>query len=255
VDRASLDIQLHRPFTPMLAASIHHQLHKVEPAMRGHPFAVEPKIDGERMLCHKEGDKVSWYTRSASNYTLKYGPHLTPWVLRCVKAANCILDGEVVGWDKGHQRFLPFKENRSIVVDFPPPSFSPPSQGAGREGGGGSGGGEHDNPQPRVLVYLVFDILYLDGGPDAQALLNTCVGGAAGAGVDESERRPGSLTHLPLRARRALLECVVAPEHRKLEIVQQERIEETTNTEARLERLMTAFDEALQVGWWMLLCM
>ena len=66
------------------------------------------------------------------------------------------------------------------------------------------------------------------------------------AGVDASELRPGSITHLPLRARRALLERIVTPEHRKLELVRHERIEDA-DTGVRLERLMTAFDEALQV--------
>jgi len=235
----------------MLAAAIHHQLHKVEPAMRGHPFAVEAKIDGERMLCHKEGARVSWYSRSATNYTDKYGPHLTPWVLRCVTAHNCILDGEVVGWDWEHLAFLPFKENRSIVVDLPPPSFSPSSDEGGSGGGRGGGGrGKHDNPQPRTLVYIVFDVVYLDDGPNnTKALLDECVG--ATTDVSATERRPGSITHLPLRARRALLERIVRPEHRKLEIVRQQRIEDAS-TETRLERLMAAFDEALQVGWWVL---
>jgi ATP-dependent DNA ligase len=31
---------------------------QVEPAMKQHPFAIETKMDGERMLCHKIGSKV-----------------------------------------------------------------------------------------------------------------------------------------------------------------------------------------------------
>jgi len=69
------------------------------------------------MLCHKDGDRITWFTRSATNYTGKYGPILTPRVLRHVKVDTCILDGEVVGWDSTQETFLHFKENRSIVTD------------------------------------------------------------------------------------------------------------------------------------------
>lgn len=115
--------------------------------MRGHPFAMEAKVDGERMLCHKDGDKVGepaarerdpaclprgeataeregpfkdyhhgggdcsccpsmqvmWLTRSATDYSERYGPVLTPAVLEAVGGSSgvtaCILDGEVVAWD------------------------------------------------------------------------------------------------------------------------------------------------------------
>lgn len=76
-------------------------------------------------------------------------------------------------------------------------------------------------------------------------LLDAAIGSSAGE--DASERRPGSITHLPLRARRDLLERIVEPQHRRLELVRHERIEDTS-TEVRLERLMTAFDDALVVS-------
>jgi hypothetical protein len=104
MDAESSSIQLGRPFSPMLAASLPHQLWAVEPCMKGHPFAIEQKVcgggvlpprcisqtpfdmvqrldhkrvcvrplslihggsvvwqvDGERLLCHKDGDKVGW---------------------------------------------------------------------------------------------------------------------------------------------------------------------------------------------------
>lgn len=42
-------------------------------------------------------------TRSATDYTSKYGPVLTPAVLDGVKATSCILDGEVVGFDPEYE--------------------------------------------------------------------------------------------------------------------------------------------------------
>lgn len=218
IDQESMSIRLFRPFTPMLAAMIHHQLHKVEPAMRSHPFALEMKIDGERMLCHKDGGKVEFYSRSATPYTSRYGPLLSPWIIRNVHAEKCI------GLDSEHECFLPFKENRSIATE-------------GKEGTGKS------------LVFFIFDIVYLDGGEAEQAVVDQVCeennGGIQQLGPS-TERRLGSITALPLRLRRDLLEKIVVEEPKKLELVRHERVESTTNTEQRLERLMAAFDSALQ---------
>ena len=218
IDRAATQIRLHGPFAPMLAAQVHHQLTKVEPAMRGNPFAMEMKIDGERMLCHKDGDRIEWYTRSATNYTQKYGPILSPRVVSRVRADKCILDGEVVGWDSVNETFLHFKENRSIAAD----------------------GGDADGT--RTLVYVVFDCVYLEDS-HAQALLDQCCAGLADD--DPAERRPGPLTALPFRARRDVLEALIQPLPKQLELVRHERVE-STDPEQRVGKLMDSFDAALQ---------
>lgn len=221
IDRDALGVQLHRPFAPMLATMLHHQLYKVEPAMHGHPFAVEMKIDGERMLCHKDGGQVEWFSRSATDYTDKYGPMLTPHVIRCVEVEQCILDGEVVGWDYEQETYLSFKENRSIITD-------------------------DDHSRRRTLVYIVFDIVYLDD-PRASQMLQLNSSDISGTNRDLTKKvvPPGPLTFLPLSKRRNLLEVVVRPEPKKLELVRHRRIE-STDAEDRVERLMDAFESALK---------
>lgn len=48
----------------MLAKNFHYNTAKIVPSFQGRPFCMDVKLDGERMLCHKEGDKVmigSWH--------------------------------------------------------------------------------------------------------------------------------------------------------------------------------------------------
>lgn len=42
---------------------------------------------------------MRWWSRSATDYTQVYGCVLSPAVRECVHVPNCILDGEVIGWD------------------------------------------------------------------------------------------------------------------------------------------------------------
>lgn len=42
----------------MLAANLFYHMEKIVPRMMGRPFCMDVKLDGERMLCHREGTKV-----------------------------------------------------------------------------------------------------------------------------------------------------------------------------------------------------
>lgn len=42
----------------MLAANLFYNMEKIVPRMMGRPFCMDVKLDGERMLCHREGTKV-----------------------------------------------------------------------------------------------------------------------------------------------------------------------------------------------------
>lgn len=97
------------------------------------------------------------------------------------------------------------------------------------------------NTTTRDLVYIVFDVIYLDG-QNAQQVLNNCA-----PMVPPAERKPGSITSLPLRARRDILESIVEEESKKLELIRHVRVEDT-EADIRLEKLMNAFDDALQVN-------
>ena len=64
------EIQIGTPFYPMLAKRLNN--FDVERAMRGERFGMEPKMDGERMLIHKNGNKIKFWTRNRVDYTEKY---------------------------------------------------------------------------------------------------------------------------------------------------------------------------------------
>jgi DNA ligase-4 len=64
----------------MLAKRIAYK--KIIDAMKGNPFVIEPKLDGERLLCHKVGNSLKLHTRNGTDYTRAYGEGvLAPWIL------------------------------------------------------------------------------------------------------------------------------------------------------------------------------
>lgn len=80
-------------------------------------------------------------------------------------------------------------------------------------------------------------------GPGVEALLRSK------GGLSEAEARGGGpITSLPLSTRRAVLEAVVRPRPGKLELMRHEVVGEELGPAQRQERLMAAFDTALQVG-------
>ena len=64
------EIQIGTPFYPMLAKRLNN--FSVETAMKSERFGMEPKMDGERMLIHKNGNKIKYWTRNRVDYTEKY---------------------------------------------------------------------------------------------------------------------------------------------------------------------------------------
>ncbi len=42
----------------MLATNFFYKTHVIIPSFQGRPFCMDVKLDGERMLCHREGSKV-----------------------------------------------------------------------------------------------------------------------------------------------------------------------------------------------------
>lgn len=50
--------QVFTSFYPMLAKNFHYSMEKIVPSFKGRPFCMDVKLDGERMLCHREGKQV-----------------------------------------------------------------------------------------------------------------------------------------------------------------------------------------------------
>ncbi len=89
----------------------------VTPAGRPAPFAIEDKLDGERLLVHKDGATITCFTRRTTDYTATYEPVLREAIVTGVKAHRAILDGEMLAFDSTTGEFLKFGENRTVAEE------------------------------------------------------------------------------------------------------------------------------------------
>ncbi len=96
-----------RPVNLMLAIKVETPDDAVEAL--GLPVLCDFKLDGFRVQIHKNKDKVSLYTRRLENVTVQF-QELVPIILAHVRAENCILDSEVVGYDPKTGTYIPFQD-------------------------------------------------------------------------------------------------------------------------------------------------
>ncbi|CAG9861867.1 unnamed protein product [Phyllotreta striolata] len=97
------------PLKPMLA----HPTKGIQEVLRrfdGLKFTCEWKYDGERAQIHIDGKKVSIFSRNQENNTSKY-PDLINRIDNCQtdEVESCVLDTEVVAWDREKKQILPFQ--------------------------------------------------------------------------------------------------------------------------------------------------
>src|SRR3989344_278198 len=71
--------------------------------------SVQPKYDGFRVQIHKDGDKVSMFSRNLENMTHMF-PELIKGTLKQVKAKTAILDTEALAYQPESEEFLSFQE-------------------------------------------------------------------------------------------------------------------------------------------------
>lgn len=118
-------------------------------------FYIEEKMDGDRMLLHKDGDSFKFFSRKLKDYSFLYGESfqlgsLTKY-LRHAFAGNVksvILDGEMVAYDYERKAILPFGTLKSLAIQESVRQFTTIDQ---------------YQQQTSYPYYLVFDILYLNG--------------------------------------------------------------------------------------------
>ena len=60
------------------------------------------------MVIHKKGDKIWLYTRRLENITRQF-PEVVELARRGIKAGECILEGEMIGFDRGTGKPMPFQ--------------------------------------------------------------------------------------------------------------------------------------------------
>ena len=102
--------------------------------------AIEPKVDGFRCQCHKEGEHVRMFSRNLEETTTMF-PDIAEAVVKQVKAKNVILEGEAIGYDPDTGEFAPFQVTVSRKRKY----------------------GIEEMRKTLPLRLLAFDLLYVDG--------------------------------------------------------------------------------------------
>jgi DNA ligase-4 len=115
-------ISLGKPFYPMLCkrqdldpSSKTSQLFRDKTGLL-QKFRVEDKLDGERVIAHKQGSNVLMFSRNC-NSLIDYANVFQKEFNECILADDVILDGEMMAWDSDMGCFLPFGQNRTVVLE------------------------------------------------------------------------------------------------------------------------------------------
>ena len=106
----------------------------------GSQVHATPKYDGFRVQIHKDGEKVSMFSRNLENMTHMF-PELIEGTLKQVKAKTAILDTEALAYQPESEEFLPFQETTKRRRKH----------------------GIEEMAQSLPLKAFVFDMLYKDG--------------------------------------------------------------------------------------------
>ncbi len=100
-----VNIELGKPYHVLLA----ERSPSIEEALKAFENpALEYKYDGARIIIHKKGDRVWLYTRRLENVTRQF-PELIGYVNECVKAGDCVIEGEMLGFDSKTGKPMPFQ--------------------------------------------------------------------------------------------------------------------------------------------------
>ncbi|KAM5375069.1 hypothetical protein ACJA88_007734 [Fusarium oxysporum] len=173
LEQEETGVALMQCFQPQLAqfqmpASFQKMIELLRPTEEDPEFWIEEKLDGERMQVHMVQDKshpggkrFCFWSRKAKDYTYLYGDGLqdeNSSLTRHLKNAfasgvkNLILDGEMITWDMGVDKIVPFGTLKTAAL----------SEQKNKS--------DTDSAGHRPL-FRVFDILYLNNKPLTQYTL------------------------------------------------------------------------------------
>jgi len=102
-----MKLEVGKPIKAMLA----QKANTIESGFKelGTPCAVEYKYDGFRLLIHKQGEKITLFTRSLENVTKQF-PEVAEYILKYIDGKSFILDSEAVGYNKKTKEYTDFQE-------------------------------------------------------------------------------------------------------------------------------------------------
>ncbi|KAK9735960.1 hypothetical protein RND81_04G241200 [Saponaria officinalis] len=130
------DIEVGKAVRPQLAfraPNFGEALKKIH----GKEVVVECKFDGDRIQVHKNGNNVCYFSRNFINHE-EFEPGMNSVIVDNVLVDRCILDGEMLVWDTGSNRFADFGTIQEVAK-------------AAKEG----------LDIDKKLCYVAFDVLYV----------------------------------------------------------------------------------------------
>lgn len=232
-------VKLFNVYSPMLALgdpkAKSGQIRFAESSMRGHPFVMDIKLDGERMSCHiqhTDYPRVAFYTRNGNDYTSKY-QKLADDLALSVRGYDCIIDGEVLAYSSETNDAIAFGANRTVGI------------------------AERDRESAEALsswmTYIAFDLIYLAGHDSLDSITETLheykslFSASAESAEAAASLSEGSVMHLPLWVRRQLLSKVLLTQENRIEIVRHEEVF-TLALDERLSRLEGFYHRSSMAG-------
>ncbi|XP_038889085.1 DNA ligase 4 isoform X2 [Benincasa hispida] len=130
------DIEVGKAVRPQLASRVSNA-NAAWKKLHGKEVVAECKFDGDRIQIHKNGTEVHYFSRNFLDHS-EYGHGMSDVVVHNVLSTRCILDGEMLVWDKSLNRFAEFGSNQEIAR-------------AAKDGFDSN----------RQLCYVAFDVLYV----------------------------------------------------------------------------------------------
>ncbi|MEW6043913.1 MAG: ATP-dependent DNA ligase [Thermoproteota archaeon] len=100
-------VNVFNPIRPMLAERVKSEEEAIEKL--GKEFAVEYKLDGERVQIHLKDGQVVLFSRRLENIT-SYYPDIVEKVPKVLRTTEAILEAEAVAINENTGEFLPFQE-------------------------------------------------------------------------------------------------------------------------------------------------
>ncbi|KAK6139800.1 hypothetical protein DH2020_026476 [Rehmannia glutinosa] len=130
------DIEVGKPVRPQLALRVSNAAAGWK-KLHGKEVVIECKFDGDRIQIHRNGAEINFFSRNFLDHP-EYGHGISDTIRENILVDRCILDGEMLVWDKSANRFAEFGSNQEIAK-------------AAKDG----------LDSDRQLCYVAFDILYV----------------------------------------------------------------------------------------------
>ncbi|KZV30732.1 DNA ligase 4-like [Dorcoceras hygrometricum] len=107
------DIEVGKPVRPQLAMRVGNSAVAWK-KLHGKEVVVECKFDGDRIQIHKNGATINFFSRNFLDHP-EYIHGMSDVIKDNILVDRCILDGEMLVWDKSANQFAEFGSNQEIA--------------------------------------------------------------------------------------------------------------------------------------------